>query len=270
MVFNMDNMRKSEIIFYKLYIKSYITKKSSPNQLFLLELIRDEIKIIVFTSVIKQFYLIGYNLRYFDDTNFRIEENLDLIFKLLLISSRNRILKKFKFSWTRYKRSTPLKQDWILGLLDSEDYDVLRIVISNLLFYKDEHVSYICLRLLIEHLVVKMSNLLLYEFFLMKELPSFILDVYSVDRLAFLSYSNKLYSYIRFKLYLNSFPYINKTKDSFGDFFAITRHGITLKSVIIDTFYPNVEITLFKIILIRSLRLFYRIILFLTYLSVKK
>lgn len=262
----MIKREKSNLIFYKLYIKSYLLKQVIPNELCLIELIRDEVKIIVFTNVIRQFYLISRILEDFGASNFQIEQNLDLIFKLLLLSSRNKILKKLNFSY--YKKGTPylkLKQNWIIDLLDSEDYDILRTILENLVILKDKKISYVYLRLLIEHLVIKISNLVICDIFLLKKLSSPILYTCSTDCLAFLAYTNALYSYIKIRIYFNSFIIMDRIKSSFGDFFTITRTGVTLRSIVIDNLYLNVDTTFAKVIIIRSLRLFYKFLLFLIY-----
>lgn len=261
----MMKREKSNLIFYKLYIKSYLSKQELPKELFLLELIRDEIKIIVFNNVIRQFYLISRRLENFGAGNFQLDEIIDLIFKVVFISSRNRIVKKLNFSYSKCTPYVKLKQNWIINLLESEDYEILRIILDNLLVLKDTEISYVYLRLLIEHLVIKISNLVIYDLFLVKKLPSSIIYSCSTDCLTFLAYTNKLYSYIRIRLYFNSFIVMDKIKAFFNDFFTITRNGVTLKTIVIDNLYLNVDITFAKVIIIRSLRLFYKFLLFLIY-----
>jgi hypothetical protein len=245
------NKKELTTVFSKLHVKCLIGRKKSTNELVLIELLREEIGILILNSVMERLlFLFQYISIKFD-----IEENIDSLFRFVLLSSKNKILTKlklFKLQNCRYRKN--VMQECLLSVFEPDDYETFLMLVNSVKCNdKQVYSNEIFLRILLEHLVVKISSALVYDIFLSRKISTKALEIYSIDSLLLLSYSNKMYPYLKCNSYLKSVSYKNK----FVQFLTLTKSGITLKNSFVETLGGNKTIPLISIPIYKFLKLFH-------------
>lgn len=248
------NRKELTIIISKLHVKFSLGRKKSDNELILIELLREEIQILILNSVMEHLIVI---LQYLPG-KLESEKNIDFMFRFVILSSRNKILTKLKlFGLREYKYGKYIVEDYILNSFEPNDYEtfimLIRLVNMNV---KNVYSNPIFLRMLLEHLVLRISSLLVYDIFLSKKVSIEILEVYSIDPLLVLSYANKIYPYLKWNSYLRSLSYKNK----FVQFLTLTKSGITLNDSIVETLKANKTTHMFSVLISKVLKLFHLLI----------
>jgi hypothetical protein len=154
---------------------------------------------------------------------------VDIIIKFLVVSSKRKILNRLGLnSYSSLENSN----EWIIKKIQAEEYSsVINLLNSIHLLGIVESNSTNLTSSLIENLVIKLSNFMVYEIFSDKNLSKFIfLKWYTVDYLLF------SYSLINLKTYLYWKSYIGSTYSNIKRFstdtyplLICTKNGIEFK-----------------------------------------
>jgi hypothetical protein len=236
-------------IFCKIYIQSHIIRKHSNSDFLFLDLIREEIKIIILNTISEELEIIITSLICNPKIDHIISEQSDLLIKLIILASKNKILTKLKLQPPKYKKYRKLKKNWLLNLVESESYNTLKLLITNLKSFKTKpnKTSINYTKLLLENWLLKISDLIIYDIFLTKKVLPQLLELYSLDLLLILSYSNKIDLYLSWKTYINSILLKRTRENISGNLLTFTRNGIIKRKTIIESFYHDFNFINFTI-----------------------
>lgn len=252
--------------FIKIYLKIHLGKKYSNNEFLFLDLIRDEIKIIVLTTVTKEFDFLLNKIK----GNPYIDETIDLLFKLIILSAKNKILTKLKLQPPKSVHNTNIKKNWVLSMIGFEDYIAFSFLLTSLTYKnsKTNNLQTLALKLLLEHLILKISDLLIYDIFVTKKIELKLLTIYSIDELLIMSYSTKVTPYLTWNIYIKSIVPADKYMDVSIKILTFAKTGIIKRTSIIENPYSNMKLSHF--IINRPLKLIERMLFSILHVLAKK
>jgi hypothetical protein len=194
-----------------------------------LDLLREEVQILISTIIFIEFKLILNSTYYYYSKKMDTTLLVDIIIKFLVVSSKRKILNRLGLnSYSSLENSN----EWIIKKIQAEEYSsVINLLNSIHLLGIVESNSTNLTSSLIENLVIKLSNFMVYEIFSDKNLSNFIfLKWYTVDYLLF------SYSLINLKTYLYWKSYIGSTYSNIKRFstdtyplLICTKNGIEFK-----------------------------------------
>ena len=254
----MYNKNQIELLFYKIYIKSNLTKKEFITESFLLDLIRDEIKLLVLHIVLKQVKLLIIRLKHRKIYSFANKETVDMIIKSILISSKCEILNILKITNSTFKDAVKTKTDYIPILLKIEEYKSLLLIFKTIVNYKSNNVTLqrVPIQMLIEHMILKCSSLLICDIFLTHRMTLNILSHYTIDSIKLLTYINAISFYLFWKLYFNTIlPNTDWVVVEEYNILFFTKKGVTSKKVLFEKLHLNHNCSILNIILFRPVEL---------------
>jgi hypothetical protein len=194
-----------------------------------LDLLREEVQILISTIIFIEFKLILNSTYYYYSKKMDTTLLVDIIIKFLVVSSKRKILNRLGLNGYS---SLENSNEWIIKKIQAEEYSsVINLLNSIHLLGIVESNSTNLTSSLIENLVIKLSNFMVYEIFSDKNLSKFIfLKWYTVDYLLF------SYSLINLKTYLYWKSYIGSTYSNIKRFstdtyplLICTKNGIEFK-----------------------------------------
>ena len=221
--------KKLNVLFYKIFLKFYSNMKNGTSEPMSLDLIREEIQIFISTIIFIELKLLLNTSIYYFSTKLDTSLLVDTFIKFLVVSSKRKILCRLGLN-----RFTSLdnSNQWIIKKIQVEEYSsVVSLLNSIYLMEINEGVSANLTTSLIENLVIKLSNIMVYEIFSSKNFSKFVfLKWYTVDHLLF------SYSLINLKTYLYWKSYIGSTYSNIKRFstdtyplLICTKNGIESK-----------------------------------------
>lgn len=216
-----------KILFSKAAIRLYKLKKKSTEELPLLDLLRDEIKLLIFITILNQIQIVCLNQKYSQKGT---AQNIKFIIRKILISAKRIILQRLKANHLNYKKSKSQLIP-IRFLVDSEKHIGFTLLLNY--FNTSVDISFrVPIPILLEHSILKLGGLLVCDIFLNVTYPPFLLDQWVIDPILFNSYLRRIEVYLRVKLYLSN-KVLNKT-DVIPDtesLLLLTETGITQKQL---------------------------------------
>ena len=221
--------KKLNVLFYKIFLKFYLNMKNVTSEPMSLDLLREEVQILISTIIFIEFKLILNSTYYYYSKKMDTTLLVDIIIKFLVVSSKRKILNRLGLNGYS---SLENSNEWIIKKIQAEEYSsVINLLNSIHLLGIVESNSTNLTSSLIENLVIKLSNFMVYEIFSDKNLSKFIfLKWYTVDYLLF------SYSLINLKTYLYWKSYIGSTYSNIKRFstdtyplLICTKNGIEFK-----------------------------------------
>lgn len=221
--------KKLNVLFYKIFLKFYLNMKNVTSEPMSLDLLREEVQILISTIIFIEFKLILNSTYYYYSKKMDTTLLVDIIIKFLVVSSKRKILNRLGLNGYS---SLENSNEWIIKKIQAEEYSsVINLLNSIHLLAIVESNSTNLTSSLIENLVIKLSNFMVYEIFSDKNLSKFIfLKWYTVDYLLF------SYSLINLKTYLYWKSYIGSTYSNIKRFstdtyplLICTKNGIEFK-----------------------------------------
>ena len=196
------------ILFNKIEIKFHLNLNNETKHPMSLELLRKEIQILILTTILKDLKLCVINIsqspRYLDYS----KDKIDILIILILLSSKRKIINKLKFAKEDYLYSEKIENNWLLKVVETEDYSssilMVKVVYQKLIYCKVPAEIYPSklLGVLLENLIIKLSNFIAYEVFFNLNLPTHIAKNYFRDY-SLIDYNNKrLHNYFYWKFYI--------------------------------------------------------------------
>ena len=175
------------ILFNKIEIKFHLNLNNETKHPMSLELLRKEIQILILTTILKDLKLCVINIsqspRYLDYS----KDKIDILIILILLSSKRKIINKLKFAKEDYLYSEKIENNWLLKVVETEDYSssilMVKVVYQKLIYCKVPAEIYPSklLGVLLENLIIKLSNFIAYEVFFNLNLPTHIAKNYFRD-----------------------------------------------------------------------------------------
>ena len=155
--------KKLSVLFYKIFLKFYSKMKNASSEPMSLDLLRREIQVFISIIVSLELKLILDNSVYYYSK--KIDTNLlvDTFIKFLVISSKRKVL--YRLGLNTYT-SLDNSNQWIIKKIQVEEYSSIINLLNSLYFMEIHETISINLTVsLIENLVIKLSNVMVYEIF---------------------------------------------------------------------------------------------------------
>lgn len=245
--------KKLNILFYKIFLKFYSNMTNATSEHMSLDFLREEIRISISTIICLELKLILENSIYYYYKRIDTSLLVDTFIKSLVVSSKRKIL--YRLGLDTYT-SLDTSNQWIIKKIQVEEYSSIINLLNSIYSIKiTENISVNLTVSLIENLVIKLSNAMVYEIFSNKNLSEFVfLKWYTVDYFLF------SYSLINLKTYLYWKSYIESTYSNIKRFstdtyplLICTRNGIESKRLYNRNLIYNPNSSKIQIILSKSL-----------------
>ena len=182
------NSLELDILFNKIILKLCTSTKNLTNSPMPLEFLREELQILVCISVALELKIIFNSLLKFSLKTNDYNLFIDKLIRLLLLSSKRKLAMKLgleeKNNFTKLYRTN----DWLIKCIEFEEYrSFITIIewIQSSKINKNERNTPKLIICLVENLVIKLSNILVFELFSTRRIPKFILSHYVVDSAMF-------------------------------------------------------------------------------------
>ncbi len=237
-----------DILFNKIILKLCTSTKNLTNSPMPLEFIREDLQILVCISVALELKIIFNRLLEFSMKTNDYNLLIDNLIRLLLLSSKKKLA--MKLGLEKNNRFVKLYEtnNWLIKYIEFEEYTSF-ITIINWIQYskinKNEKNTPKLITCLVENLIIKLSNILVFELFSTRKIPKFILSYYVVDSAMFKETLTNLKFYLYWKssigsiylqikkLYTYTYLVLICSKDGFlsKNFYSeeIIQHGISKK-----------------------------------------
>jgi len=226
----MRTLKKSlNVLFYKILLKFYSNMKNVTSEPMSLGLLREEVQIVVSTMILIELKLLLDNIIYYYSKKIATSVLVDTFIKFLVVSSKRKIL--YRLGLNSYS-SLETSNQWIIKKIQVEEYSsILNLLNSIYCMEISESISANLTASLIENLVIKLSNVMVYEIFSSRNLSKFVfLKSYTVDYLLF-SYSlTNLKTYLYWKSSIeNIYSNIKRFSTDTYPLLICTKNGIESK-----------------------------------------
>ncbi len=203
--------------------------KNATSEPMSLDLLREEIQIFISTIICLELKLMLENSTYYYSKRIDTCLLVDTFIKFLVMSSKRKIL--YRLGLNNYT-SLDNSNQWIIKKIQLEEYSsIINLLNSIYSMEVTENTSVNLTVSLIENLVIKLSNIMVYEVFSNKNLSKFVfLKWYTVDYLLF-SYSLvNLKTYLYWRSYLEStYSNIKRFSTDTYPLLILTKNGIESK-----------------------------------------
>lgn len=221
--------KKLNILFYKIFLKFYGNMQNSTSESMSLDLLREEVQILISIIICIELKLILDNTSYYYSKSIDTNILVDTIIKIIVVSSKRKILYRLGLN---NHTSLDNSNQWIIKKIQVEEYSSI-LNLLNSIYSMDirETTSASLTTSLIENLVIKLSNFMVYEIFSSKNISKFVfLKWYTVDYLLF-SYSLlNLKTYLYWKSYIEStYSNIKRFSTDTYPLLICTKNGIESK-----------------------------------------
>lgn len=236
-------MTKKELnrIFYKIFLKLYSNTKNLTNISMPIDLVREEIQLFVFILVTVEVKATLISLSKLHLEKLNINLLLDNTIKFILLSCKRNLLLILSLD-----RSNKLETSnhWILRKIQTEEYNSL-ITIIEFVNSPDRLKcnSFSLMTSLIESLIIKLANYMIYELFSHGKLSEKVyIKSYTIDYLLF-SYSLdnlKIYSYWKHcveNIYMN----IKRFSTNTQPLLICTKNGLEFKRLYNEELQTNLH-----------------------------
>lgn len=245
--------KKLNILFYKIFLKFYGNMKNVTSESMSLDLIREEIQVFISIIICIELKVILDNSIYYYSKRIDTNVLVDTLIKILIVSSKRKIL--YRLGLNKYT-SLDNSNEWIIKKIQVEEYSsILNLLNSIYSMEISDSISASLTTSLIENLVIKLSNVMVYEIFSSKNISKFVfLKWYTVDYLLF-SYSLlNLKTYLYWKSYIEStYSNIKRFSTDTYPLLICTKNGIESKRLYNRNLIYNTNSSKIQTILSKSL-----------------
>lgn len=225
------NKKKLDYMFYKVLLKLYSNTKNLTDSPMPIDLVREEIHLLVFVLITLdvKLTLIKLSNLSLEEINFNIL--VDSVIKGILLSSKQNIF--FILSLTK-SNTLETSNQWLLRKIQTEEYSsVVTIMTSVNSKYPLDNKSFNLITSLIESLIIKLANYMIYELFSYGKLSERIyLKSYAIDYLLFSYNLDNLKTYSYWKYYIqNLYVNIKRFSTDSRSLLICTKNGLEFKKL---------------------------------------
>ena len=203
--------------------------KNTTSDLMPLDLLREDVQLLISIIVLTELKLILINTSEFYsrgvDNNFIV----DSCIKFLILTSKQRILTRLSVST---ETTLDASNQWTIKRIQIEEYPSIITLLKSVSSWEAlENSSTSLITSLIENLVIKLSNSIVYELFSSGKLSKLsVLKWYTIDYLLFSYNLFNLKTYSYWKYYIETmYSNIKRFSTDTYPLFICTRNGVELK-----------------------------------------
>jgi septum formation topological specificity factor MinE len=216
----------------KILIKVSLNTRNKSNYPLSLSLLREEIQKIIITYVAIEFNRLFYSLSKASPKNINNKVLIDIIFKILLISSKKKITLRLSISKDIKLTKLNSFNSWLIKDIEIQEYNLFIFILNSLKPSSKKKNSFLLAESLIENFIIKLSDIIVYELynepkfsmtFLLEYTTDFLVFKNKIKKLRLLVYSRKFFdirSNFFKKIYSNSYSII-----------ILAKQGLLLKSI---------------------------------------
>lgn len=236
----MTNLKqKLNFLFYKITLKFYSNTKNLTRTPMALDLIREEVQLLIFITVTLELKLILTKLTAFSLIGVSPNLLIDNSIKFLALSSKEKLLCSLG---STLKTRLEASNAWMLKKIQIEEYtSVLTILEFSSSSRILENNSSTLLISLLENIIIKIVNYMVYEIFCDKKfVKTIFFKLYTSDYLLFSYNLINLKTYLYWKFYVENI-YVNIKRFSTDTYPLIicTKYGLEAKRLYSKELYIN-------------------------------
>jgi len=248
-----DLEQKLNFLFYKISLKFYSHTKNLTKTPMPLDLIREEIQLLIFITVIRELQLILSKLINLSLIGITPNLLIDNTVKFLALSSKEKVL---HYLGLNLKTKLETSNEWMLKKIQIEEYTSILTILefsssSRLL----ENNSSNLIISLLENIIIKVANYTVYEIFSDKKfVKTIFFKLYTSDYLLFSYNLINLKTYSYWKFYLeNVYLSIKRFSTDTYPVLVCTKYGLEAKRLYNKELYVNFYASNFQKLLSKSL-----------------
>lgn len=250
----MTNLKqKLNFLFYKISLKFYSHRKNLTKTPMPLDLIREEVQILIFITVIRELKLILSKLITLSFIGITPNLLIDNTIRFLALSSKEKVLQSLGLN---LKTKLEISNEWILKKIQIEEYTsiltILKFSSSSQLL--ESNSSNLIISLL-ENIIIKIANYTVYEIFSDKKfVKTIFFKLYTSDYLLFSYNLVNLKTYSYWKFYIeNIYLSIKRFSTDTYPVLVCTKYGLEAKRLYNKELYVNFYASNFQKLLSKSL-----------------
>lgn len=204
----MNKFKKTlSLLFYKILLKFYSQTKNLTQNPMPIDLIREEIQLLVFVTVAVELKLILSKLSELSFVEISVNLVIDNTITFLALSSKQKV---FYILGLDFNSNLEKSNSWVLKKIQIEEYSsiftIIKCISSSRIL---EDVSSNLVMSLLENIIIKITNYMVYEIFSEKKFSKMIfLKLYTSDYLLFSYNLINLKTYLYWKFYIENI-YLN-------------------------------------------------------------
>ena len=182
MTISSQNVIALEFIFAQVLLKLSTNLTNITGEILLLDRLENHIKIYILRSILEEIQRLCINLSYYNSHKTNVNYKVDRFLQLILIRVYKRLRKEILIS-NKYFYDQYSEVKWLLKHFELENGELLKFMINHLIVLKVSDLSAYCrkkvntdklLTSILENLVLKFSNIILYVFILNSKVPTYI------------------------------------------------------------------------------------------------
>lgn len=228
-------LKQLEVLFNKILIKVSLNVTNRTERPLVLTLLREELQKIICVSILLDLKVVLYSLSKSYSKEIDIKFLVDIIFKTLLLSSKQKIISKLSLRKDDKFSKLNRLNSWLLKDIEFVDYYLFLVTLDWLVTYPKKKNSLTLIESLIENFLVKFSDLMVYELFYESNLPQIFFVQYTTDFLLFRTNFQGLKFYLYYRKCIERIYFFLRKAYSFNYSIVIcTKNGFLLKNL-----YPN-------------------------------
>lgn len=236
----MNNLKKKlSFLFYKINLKFYSNTKNLTKTSMPIDLLREEIQLLIFVIVTTELKLILIKISELALTGISPNLLIDSSIRFLTLSSKQKILRALGLN---SKTTLEKANSWLLKKIQIEEYTsiftIVKLTSSTRLL---ENTCNNLLISLIENVIIKITNYMVYEIFSDRKFSKTIFfKLYTSDYMLFSYNLTNLKTYLYWKYYIENI-YLNIKRFSTDTYPLIicTKYGLEEKRLYNKELYTN-------------------------------
>lgn len=225
-------LKQLDFLFHKILIKVSLNVTNKTEEPLVLTLLREELQKIICISILLDLKVVLYSLSKSYSKEVDIKFLVDVIFKTLLLSSKQKIISKL--SLTKDNKFSKLNRlnSWLLKDIESISYYLFLITLDWLSTYPPKKNSVNLIESLIENFLIKFSDLMIYDLFYEPNLPKVFFIQYTTDFLLFRANFQGLKFYLYYRKCIERIYFFLRKAYNFNYSIVIcTKNGFLLKNL---------------------------------------
>ena len=233
------NKKKLKLLFNKISLKFYLNTKNLTAIDMPLDLVREEIHLLISVVITLEVKVALAKLSQVNLEKISLSFLFDNVIQFLLLSSKQKIFSILSLGEVNALESS---NQWLLKRVKFEEYFTIFTILKSINSTEPFHSSSFNLLInLIENLIIKLTNYMIYEVFSSKKISrSIYLKVYTMDYLLFLYNLNNLKTYSYWKFYIeNIYSNIKRFSTDTYPLLICTKNGLELKRLYIKEIQVN-------------------------------
>ena len=202
MIISAKNVIPLEFIFTQVLLKINSNLTNVTGEILLLDRVENQLKVYILRSILEEMQKFCINLTYYSSQNTNVTYKVDRFLQLVLIRVYKRLRREIVIS-NNYFYDQYSEVKWLLKNFELENGELLKLMLNNLISLefsisngdcRKKNNDYKLLISILENLVLKFSNIILYALILNSKVPSYVFKLVSEPEICSLKLEkNNLY-----------------------------------------------------------------------------